>query len=143
MLCLRKNPPHQRLRFQLNPATCDSERSREWSDSGSRDIDGKAGAERQGSERIKSLITMKRILFALTFISVPLLAAEVYKDFVDNKDGRRLVLALWIHDKRLDRLLARFDINPLPVSRRVVQSFFSKILYHFLRARQSYDQNEH
>jgi hypothetical protein len=50
------------------------------------------------------------------------------KNFLNDQHGWSFVLPFRINDKRLDRLPARFDIDPFAVSRRTVQPFLSEIL---------------
>ena len=42
------------------------------------------------------------------------------KNFLNDQHGWGFVFALRINDKRLDRLCARFDIDPLAVTRRTI-----------------------
>ena len=49
------------------------------------------------------------------------------KNFTDNQHGRRFVFTLRVNDERLDGAATRFDIDPVGVPRRTVQSLSTKI----------------
>ena len=49
------------------------------------------------------------------------------EDFVNNENDRCFVFALGIHDEGLNRAVARFDIDPFAVSRRIVQTILAEI----------------
>ena len=50
------------------------------------------------------------------------------ENFLNHKHNRSFVFSLGINDERLDRAVARFDIDPVRVTRRSVQTVFAEIL---------------
>src|SRR5436189_5450677 len=50
------------------------------------------------------------------------------KNLVNNEHDRRFILALRINNERLDCAITGFDLNPLPMTWRIVESRLCPIL---------------